>query len=512
MSEYPTRHLASISRRRWIVLGLLIAIIEVVYLFIVSAGKFVDWPTYLSYYDQLAEGLRSGHLHLSTAPPPELVAAPDPLDRALQGLWAPDASYFKGQFYIYWGPVPALLMAGIKTLFRIPSRVFIGDQYLVFAFYTLQLIFGALLLERMSRRLWDCVPLWALTLGLVTFAFATPTPHSLANPGVYSAAIVSGQAFLLGGVLLAFVAVTSVGEGPVSRARLLAVGSFWALAIGCRATLSPSVLLLGVVTALATRVRGASGWRSLGRDLFWLGLAPALGICALLLYNKLRFESWTEFGFRWQMTAIPFVVTPRYLPANLYSYLLRPLTVDCHFPFLEAPWDIGARGFPAGMAMQPGYSASEPVVGIPLGLPVAWLGVAALLGAVIVLRGRRAAIGAEPFDPRTRSFLWCAAAFAVMCTNSAFPLLFLCMPSMRYLGDINAGLVLLGILGAWWMLVRYRNSAWRRRLVAGLVIVLSGATIVVGLLVGYPGYAGHFRNNNPALDQRLTRSLSVCRP
>jgi len=40
---------------------------------------------------------------------------------------------------------------------------------------------------------------------------------------------------------------------------------------------------------------------------------------------------------------------------------------------------------------------------------------------------------------------------------------------------------------------------------------ICGATIVVGILLGYHGYGGHFRTNNPALDERLTRGLSVCR-
>src|SRR5262245_10472356 len=107
MTETGSRLLKALDRWRWIVFGFLIAVAALVYVFIVSAGRFVDWPQYLSYYNSLAEGFRSGHLRLSQEPSPELVAAPDPLDRANQKLWAGDASYFKGHFYIYWGPVPA---------------------------------------------------------------------------------------------------------------------------------------------------------------------------------------------------------------------------------------------------------------------------------------------------------------------------------------------------------------------------------------------------------------------
>jgi hypothetical protein len=64
--------------RRWLILGAIILAVETLYVFVVSAGKFVDWPSYLSYFDFLAEGFRSGHLHLSVAPDPELVAQSDP--------------------------------------------------------------------------------------------------------------------------------------------------------------------------------------------------------------------------------------------------------------------------------------------------------------------------------------------------------------------------------------------------------------------------------------------------
>ncbi|HTA21386.1 MAG TPA: hypothetical protein VK989_18970 [Polyangia bacterium] len=488
---------------------LVLLLVEGVYYFVVTAGTFTTWPQYLSYYDYLAEGFRAGHLHLSIAPAPELVAAPDPFDPALTPYWAPDASYYKGQYFIYWGPVPALLLAAVKIVLRISA--FVGDQYLCFAFTTLQLVFGALLLERVARRAFTQVPFWALLLGVLTFGLATPTAHSLANGAIYNTAIAAGQAFMVGGVLFAFDAVASASASAPPARRLLLPGLFFALALGCRISLPPSILLLSLLTVAAARTPAARTWPQLARDVLWIGLLPGLGLGALMLYNRLRFDSWTDFGGSRQLSSLRYAISPAYLAPNLYTYLLRPLQRRCEFPFLVAPWQMGARAFAKGMVLPPGYFAGEPLVGILPGLPIVWLGVAAIWAGVRALRGRRASESAlTPRDERTRLFLYCLAVFAILCTNSAFPLLFLFMASMRQLGDIEAGLVLVGILGAWWLLDRARAVAWRRRVAAAVVVGLSVGTIVIGLLLGYEGYGKHFATNNPNLDEALRAKLSWC--
>ena len=66
------------SRRVWLV-GLF-ALIEYVYVYYCTAGKFLRWPEYNRYYDLLAEGFRAGHLYLPIEPSPELLAQDDPYD------------------------------------------------------------------------------------------------------------------------------------------------------------------------------------------------------------------------------------------------------------------------------------------------------------------------------------------------------------------------------------------------------------------------------------------------
>jgi hypothetical protein len=82
--------------------------------------------------------------------------------------------------------------------------------------------------------------------------------------------------------------------------------------------------------------------------------------------------------------------------------------------------------------------------------------------------------------------------------------------TMRYLADIGAGLVLYAIWGAWSLHQHLRHRKWTRRAFDGGMTVLATGTIVLGLLIGYQGYIGHFQTYNPKLHERLSKSLSLC--
>jgi len=493
-----------LRRRRWLALVAGYALIEAAYVFFVSAGHFTHWPTTLTFLDDQAEGFRAGHLHFAIEPAAALLAKANPFDARWKPLWYWDASLYNGHYYLYWGPVPALLLAGVKTLFRVHARV--GDQFVVFALASVQALAGLLLIDRVHRRLFPSLPGMFAVLAVAVFAFANPTPYNLARAGVYEAAIVGGHAFLIAGLVFAFDAVSVVGR---QRSRLALAGVCWVLAIGCRASIAPAVALLAVLTCWLVAPKDPIRWRLRAAALRWVGAPIAIGVMLLLAYNKLRFDAWLDFGRHYQLTWIPFGSSISYLPANVWSYLVRPGALHCTFPYLSAISDPGARGLPVWLDQPRGYVVYEPVIGWLLAVPWAWLAPAtAALGVrrVWSLARARSGGGGAP----DLALTWLAAATTVAAVASFAVPLTLFWATMRFLGDATAALTLAGTLGWWLWYDRVRERRSARRLIAAAAVVFALATAGAGVALGLQGQYGHFRQHNPALLDRLEKTLSFC--
>jgi hypothetical protein len=504
-----------LQRHRWVPLAAAFAIIEIAYVFFVSAGRFTHWPTTLSFLDDQAEGFRAGHLHFAIEPAAALLAKGNPFDPAWRSLWYWDASLYNGHYYLYWGPVPALLLAGFKTVFRV--RAHIGDQDVVFVLASLQALAGLVLIDRVQRRLFPELPAVLVVLAVAVFAFANPTPYNLARGAVYEAAIIGGHAFLIAGLVFAFDALSALGR---QRSRLALAGTCWLLAVGCRASIAPAVALLVALTCWLVAPRGASRWRLRAVALRWLVTPIAAGVALLLTYNKLRFDAWLDFGRHYQLTWIAFGSSPTYLPANVWSYAFRPGALRCTFPYLFSIPDMGARALPGWLHTAGGYIVYEPVVGWLLAVPWAWLAPAtALFGArrLVALRGRNADGGASGVGPDVArevaldvSLTWLAAATAIAAAGTFLVPLTLFWATMRFLGDATPALTLAGTLGWWLWHSRVRERPSARRLVTAAAVVLALATVGAGVALGFAGQYGHFRQHNPALLDRLEKALSFC--
>jgi hypothetical protein len=494
-----------------ILLGLVL--VEAFFVFVVSAGTFTTWPTYTRYHDLQAEGFRAGHLHLAVEPSPELLRQTDPFDPRHIRLWLYDASLYRGHLYLYWGPVPALLLAAAKSALRISGAV--GDQVLVFAFATLQLVFGNLLIRAMARRLVPSPAWWARALAHAVFSFATPLPWLVAHGAVYEVAIAGGQAFLVIGLYAAFFAVCAPTGDRRSHRLLLAAGLAWALALGCRVSLGPALGLLALVTVAGTGPwRGPGHLRPAARRLAWVGAPLAIAALLLCVYNWLRFDAFLDFGIGHQTTTMAFRSSSQYVAANLYSYLLRPLAFTCQFPWVVAPWDLGARAFPAGFDLPDGYATLEPSVGVLVAVPWTWLGIAACVAfglRSLARRGSRPTHGSRSASQRRLSpVAWCASAAVILMLVTPLPFLGLFVSTMRYLADLRVGCVLAGTLGAWLLV----SQAGPRPLRASLAVasaLLAGSTIAYGVLLAYQSYEAHFERHNPDLHRALVERFSLCR-
>jgi hypothetical protein len=464
------------------------------YLFVVSAGRFTDWPNYAStYFDMFAEGFRAGHLHLVQEPSPALLAKPKPLDPANVSLWIWDASYYRGKFYLYWGPAPAVLLACVKSLFGVHSAV--GDEVVSFLFFLGRAIFGLLLIDLLVRRLFPKTPVWLAVVGALVFTLGNPSPFNLARGGPYEVAIVSAQCFLVAGTYFGLRAVVG---GPSSMVHSALASTLWALAIASRGSLLPAVALMCFVTLVALRCRAPDA--GVVRPLFALLLPSALLMACLALYNYARFNSFSEIGLRYQMTTRSFGADALYVPANIYSYALRPLFYDCNFPFVRAPWNVGLAGLAGWLAIVPGYVIGEPLGGALNSCPYLLFAGFAVL---VAKKGSNQAI-----TPR----VYIAVILALMATVTLMPALPMWSATMRYLLDVMSGATLLATVGcfALWERIEAR-PAWLTLLVATPIVASATYSVAVGVLLGIEGYFGHFQQHNPQLLHAMQQKASLCR-
>jgi hypothetical protein len=469
------------------------------YRFIGSAGLDA-WPVYGVYHDLQADGFLHGHLSLPITPAPELLHAKNPYDYANVNYWWLDATYYRGKYYMYWGPVPALFEAAAKFALRI--REGLGDQYIACFFHCLAFWCGALLILRVLERLFGSTSRWLLALGVLVFACANPTPHGVATLSTYQTALIAGQAWLMLGLLVAFDAVWYAGSERARFWRLPVAGTCYALAIGSRVSVLPAVAVLALFLAVTEAWPSAHRFRRFLVNALLLGAPLVAGGVGLLVFNKLRFDDYLEFGSKIQLSAYPIKFSPRWVVANLYSYALRPATLSCEFPYLHQVWSMGEAAFPKSFPRPPDYQVLEPVVGWALAAPITWL---APFSFVLAPGFKRFS------NQRDRAFLFCLACFSVLASLTGAIVLFVYGATMRYLTDVTFGLVLLGLLGSF-SLRFHRWGAVAPRFISGVIATLGLTTVAMGLLLGYQGYNLHFQRFNPDLDERIANALSFCGP
>src|SRR5215472_14048347 len=478
------------------------------YVFLISAGCFTTFPTHTiskaanvaDYLDQQANGFLQGHLSLPREPAPELLAAPNPYDPKLVSYWYWDATYYKGKYFLYWGPVPALWVAAVKSVFGI---YWIPDQVPVFFFACLLVCFTAAILLVFMRKHRQTFPFWPLIVGLSAWAWSGPIPLILGRAAAYEAAVLSAQAWLVAGLFLALLALDAT-----ARVRLmLASCAGLALGLACASRLSvlPAAALIGGAATLAlikqTNTKTVAGILA---PMVALG-TPLITILGLLgLFNYLRFDSPLETGFRYQFS----IIRPggafhlRYLLVNVYSYFLRPPAFSSHFPFLEVNSQT-ANVLPRWLTAPFGYYF-EPIVGVAFVMPFCVFAVLlfpAMSRAVtkILLPTGLTRTTDKDHDPALTLLLSGLFSLAFV---APLPLLFYFTSTMRFLGDGLAGTALLSTLG---FATAIERASHRRRL--RVFVAASGIFLVVfgtaSSLLVWTKNVNFLEKHNPKLYQQL---------
>jgi len=450
------------------------------YAFFGSTGTWelrrVNWPE--SFYAGQVEGFLLGQLSLRHEADPALAKLANPYEmKQREGItFSWDASYYKGKYYLYFSPVPALLF----TLpFKLVGKGYPSDPLTMTFFAMWAFLASSAFLKRALRHIEAArhipFPVWVLLAGV-----GNAIPFTLTEVRVYEVAVACAMAMSAtwAYTLLRFL------ERPSWRTAAV-MGLFLALTVATR----PNMIVLIPVAALAMFLSGAR------RTMIAAAIPVFLIGSAYAIYNYQRFGSPFETGLSYQLTTKPMLdETPcRLCTASDFSrfmntlmhYVFYPPKFVSTFPFAHLRYNDVDRetSFPA---------RSEEVGGIAALTPLSIIGSAFALLLLLAKRVR---------DTGTRAaFFVLAAAWIAMLTLSTCRWV-----TARYSLDF-AGLMLLGgIIAIEQGLTFLREAGVSVRPLRVLVVLLAVYSIVTGLLLGFAGPRMAFRNSNPELFERIEK-------
>lgn len=312
-------------------------------------------------YVCLARALAKGQTMVDLEVSPELLAMNNPYDAAARSIhgvkFALDYAYFEGQYYVYFGIVPCLLLF-------LPYHLLTGldlPNWCAVAFFSILLASAAAcLLYSLCRRYFPSVTLKHFLLEYELLITGSTLFYVLSDAGSYCIPMIAALTF----AVLGTACWTHAGNPSCVRPnRYIALGSLMmALCAGCRPQLVFSAilaypLLRGVMLPREAVRRGRDlSQRAALRS--WLCFLLPFLITAILLmyYNYIRFGSVTEFGAKYNLTSLNiYEITFSFerLPYGIFYYLLQVPRLSADFPFLESAGK--SFGFPGVMNFRNGY-------------------------------------------------------------------------------------------------------------------------------------------------------------
>ena len=479
------RVLHTSTGRTHLAVGTLTGFIIIVYIWFISAGLWTSWPNETSYYDLLATAFSHGQLAVDVQPDPALLTMEnvyEPGNReGIPMLW--DASLYKGKYYLYWGPAPALFLAAIKLF----TQQTVGDKVITFFYITGAFMFAALLILELWKRYFLETPLWALLSAIAFAGLVTPTLYILLEARIYEAAIIAGQFFLIGGT---YWLITAFNRP--SKIRLSLAGIFLALAVGSRTTLTISVAFLTLMALIWTfKTQRAKFIPFIAA----FAIPLILGAVSYAAYNYARFDSFSEFGLRYQLTSYNLyeslgeTFSPAYIPPNLYKTLFNPLETRDTFPYI-IPNRWAGPNWLEGEYPRFYLLLAEAITGIFSASP--FMAFAFLAGL-----------------NKDKNFRWVLISLAGSAFFVFLMLQFFFFTTMRYLLDLVPTLAFLAITGFWQMLIQLKNHPIARGIFSFVALALLTYTLALGLILPISGHLESYRVFNPALLEQLTYRVNA---
>lgn len=296
------------------------------------------WPHH-GQYQELAHVLSQGEVVLPDVPDERLLAKENPYDTsallAEEIFFKMDYAFYNGNYYAYFGIVPALLL-------YLPTFLLTGkdlpNYIAVFALYS-GLIVGTFgLIWELIFRVGKKVPYVAYLLMSVAISMMSNFSFMASRPDIYHVAVMAGNCFLMLGCYF-LVKGLNCENTQKRKALWYFIGALcFSLVAGCRPQ-----MLLHAVFILLIFVPEIVKRRLFSKDSRRETLAiciPVILVAGIVFwYNYARFGSGFDFGATYSLTSndmnhrgFNFSRTIR----GVFSFFFQPPVLSATFPFLSS--------------------------------------------------------------------------------------------------------------------------------------------------------------------------------
>ena len=508
LKELRISNYSNALKPRWIFAFTIFSMLLVitVYVWLISFGSWFKWPATSNYYDQLATAFEHRSLSIETKPSRPLLALPDPYDpSARAGINYPkDFSLYNGKYYLYFGPVPALILEIVKSM----GLNNLGDQYLVFAFVSGIFIFQSLLILKIWNRFFQKVPLWIILECILFSGLISPFTWILTQARIDEAAASSGQFFFLAGF---YFAITALEQNSALKkySFFFAAGISWSLAIGSRLTQILPIVFLTLIIAFFTirACRQTKEWPKAILAMELLAGPLVLSMAVLARYNWARFHSVFETGLSYQLAGSAdlqryshVLFSPLYILPNLYGYLVMPPQLDRTFPFLESVPGTGASIF--SFITLPQVYYNNILTGLLCSTPFVLF---ASIGIVSLVLKKKSLTSLVSQADDLSLFKGLITGLLGSFLFGFAPFVSFFWVASHYQTDFVPSLVVLSVIGFWQGYSFLAHKPIIRKLYVAAGNILMVASIIISILLVLSAHADKFQKFTPILWESLTR-------
>jgi len=414
-----------------VILSAVLALIVTIYAIIACSlpSELGNKTSEDAYYNLLIKGFANGHLYLDIQPPRELLSLKDPYDpnqnAPYQGLnyqntprRLHDLSLYKGQLYLYFSVIPAILLF---LPYHILTGHYLTHEESVSIFTSLAFLSYVLLFISVKRYYFPTASRYIFLLGVIALGLGNTMPILLVRADVWEVPIACANMCIgLGLIGLFYTLKISKNNYIILALTSLALG----LAIASR----PNLFLCSITLCIPIWIN----YRKYKKYDYFLILSALIPLCLIIslifTYNFARFGNIFEFGQHYQLAGDRqdkghFSI--RYLWYNCYSYFLSLPTYLSQYNILTL------EKLPS---VPEGHATAENYASIFLSMPFTCI---SLITPWILISFKK--VG---------TFIEFSFTVLLMCLCTCLPICLFYGTCLRYEADFTSNIVLVACITA----------------------------------------------------------------